>query len=199
MSDARDIFISHVAEDSKIALEIAQGLEQAGYTTWYYERDCTPGKNYLIETGRAIEKAQAIVLIISETSIMKSRQVDAEVTRAHETGKYFLPILIGIDWPEFQQRQPLWRQAIGATVGISVPPEGVSTILPRMIRGLQALGILPETLPGAIGTKIIGIDLGTTYSAVSIWDEKRKMPIISSFADFTKLVRRNCQRIQGPD
>ena len=26
--------------------------------------------------------------------------------------------------------------------------------------------------------KIIGIDLGTTYSGISVWDEKRKIPII---------------------
>lgn len=31
------IFISHVEEDGPVALEIAQGLEAAGYQTWYYE------------------------------------------------------------------------------------------------------------------------------------------------------------------
>jgi hypothetical protein len=38
-----DIFISHVEEDEGIAQEIARGLESAGYTTWYYERDGVPG------------------------------------------------------------------------------------------------------------------------------------------------------------
>ena len=34
-----EIFISHVEEDEGVALEIARGLEAAGYRTWYYERD----------------------------------------------------------------------------------------------------------------------------------------------------------------
>jgi hypothetical protein len=38
-----DIFISHVEEDSAVALQIAHGLEAVGYTTWYYERDSVPG------------------------------------------------------------------------------------------------------------------------------------------------------------
>ncbi len=37
------IFISHVEEDSSIALRIASALEAKGYSTWYYERDSVPG------------------------------------------------------------------------------------------------------------------------------------------------------------
>ncbi len=37
-----DVFISHVEEDEGIALAIAQGLQQAGYTTWRYEENSQP-------------------------------------------------------------------------------------------------------------------------------------------------------------
>ncbi len=37
-----DIFISHVEEDQAIAVELAQGLEANGYSTWYFERDGLP-------------------------------------------------------------------------------------------------------------------------------------------------------------
>jgi len=33
------IFISHVEIDAGIAMEIANGLEAASYSTWYFERD----------------------------------------------------------------------------------------------------------------------------------------------------------------
>jgi len=49
-----DVFISHVEEDAEIALEIALGLEEAGYTTWCYEVDSIPGPSYLIQTGQAV-------------------------------------------------------------------------------------------------------------------------------------------------
>ncbi|MFC2021478.1 toll/interleukin-1 receptor domain-containing protein [Chloroflexota bacterium] len=50
-----DIFISHVEEDSVVALEIALELEEAGYTTWSYEIDSMPGPSYLVQTGEAVE------------------------------------------------------------------------------------------------------------------------------------------------
>jgi len=50
-----DVFISHVEEDADIALEIALGLEEAGYTTWCYEADSIPGPSYLIRTGQPVE------------------------------------------------------------------------------------------------------------------------------------------------
>ena len=68
------IFISHVEEDAQVALELAQGLEAAGYRTWYYERDSDPGLSYLLQIDRAILDSRAVVLIISPQSI-RSHQV----------------------------------------------------------------------------------------------------------------------------
>lgn len=87
-----DLFISHVAADSDVALELALGLEQAGYSTWCFELDSLPAVSYLIQTGKAIEACKAIVLVISPRSL-DSRQVTREVVRAHESGKAFVPVL----------------------------------------------------------------------------------------------------------
>ena len=56
-----DIFISHVEEDADIALEIALGLEEAGYKTWFYEVDSIPGPVYLAQVGEAIELSHRLV------------------------------------------------------------------------------------------------------------------------------------------
>jgi len=106
------IFISHVEEDSSIALQIAGALESKGYSTWYYERDSVPGPAYLAQMGDAIEQAQAVVLVISQQSV-GSNQVTTEVVRAHEANKAFIPLLNGISHAEFQTRAPVWRQALG--------------------------------------------------------------------------------------
>jgi hypothetical protein len=55
------LFISHVEEDRSVALELAALLEEAGFRTWYYERDCYPGLSYLIQTGQAIEDSAAVM------------------------------------------------------------------------------------------------------------------------------------------
>ncbi len=104
-----DTFVSHVEEDADIALEIALGLEEAGYTTWCYEIDSIPGPSYLIQTGQAVEVSRAIIVVISPNSL-GSRQVTGEVIRAHESDTRFIPILRGITHAEFQSRQPEWRE-----------------------------------------------------------------------------------------
>lgn len=79
-----DVFISHVEEDTDIALEIAIGLEEAGYTTWSYKVDSIPGPSYLVQTGEAIEASKVVTVVISPHSL-SSRQVTSEVIRTHET------------------------------------------------------------------------------------------------------------------
>ena len=138
-----DVFIAHVEEDAEIALEVALGLEEAGYTTWTYEADSMPGPSYLLQTGQAVEQTKAVVVIISPHSI-SSNQVTKEIVRAHESGSQFVPILRDITHIEFQTRQPEWREAIGAATSIGVPEEGIAIILPNIIGGLKSLGVLPS-------------------------------------------------------
>lgn len=170
-----DVFISYVEEDSSVAIEIAQGLEQAGYTTWYYQRDCLPGLAHLLQTNRAIEEAQAIVLIISENSVL-STEVDSEVDWTYHSRKRFIPVLIDVTWAEFEKRQPKWRRILGSAVGINATPRTVSGILPRLVAGLKAMEIAPQgelpispTKPEVVN-KIMNrypSPLATTYAKVA--------------------------------
>ena len=143
-----DIFIAHVEEDADVALEIALGLEEAGYATWCYEVDSIPGPSYLLQTGEAVEASKAVVVVISPHSL-GSRQVTKEIVRGHESGKDFIPILRGITHAEFQNRQPEWREAVGAAASTSIPREGVPFILPRIINGLRTMSIVPSLKPDA--------------------------------------------------
>jgi len=142
VSRMHDVFISHVEEDALPVLEIALGLEQAGFSTWCYEHHTVPGVSYLIQTGQAIEKCQAVVLVISPHAI-GSRQVTKEVVRAHECGKHFIPVLSGVTHAEFQAREPEWREALGAAASIRLTEKGAIAILPRLIEGLRGLGVSP--------------------------------------------------------
>jgi hypothetical protein len=132
------VFISHVEEDHQLAIEIATGLEAAGFETWYYERDSDPGPSYLIQVHHAIEKCVAVVLLISPNSI-QSHQMTKEVVCANDLGKPFIPVRSNISHAEFQDRQPEWNIAIGGAASIPVPPTGLSGIMPRLVRGLEVL------------------------------------------------------------
>jgi hypothetical protein len=139
-----NVFISYAEEDSNLVLEISKALETAGFNTWYYERDSIPGHSYLLQTSEAIERAEAVILIISLHSI-RSYQVTKEIVAAFEAEKVFIPILYGITHTEFQQLQPEWRRAIGSAVSISVPPEGIASIMPRILKGLTQIHTKKES------------------------------------------------------
>jgi hypothetical protein len=136
----RQVFISHAEEDAATALEIAKNLENNDYRAWYYERDSVPGQSYIIKTSQAIEQSQAVILIISPHS-MRSHQVHTEVITAHEAGKPFIPVLKDVTHLEFQSCQPEWRRVMVAAASISIPKQGISEILPRILKGLMELGV----------------------------------------------------------
>ena len=137
------IFISHVGEDSPVAIPIATALEARGYSTWYYERDSVPGPAYLAQMGEAIAQSQAVVIIISPLAI-GSNQMTTEVVRAHESNKPLIPLLKEISHEEFQTQAPVWRQALGASTSMGVTEERVEEVVDRVVEGLETMGIKPD-------------------------------------------------------
>src|SRR5580700_4533355 len=86
------VFISYNNADRHLASELSLGLEAAGYTTWYYDRDTQVGFNYMDYVGTSIVECSAMVLLISPLSV-HSAQVTREVMRACEENKFILPLL----------------------------------------------------------------------------------------------------------
>jgi hypothetical protein len=144
----KEIFISYAEEDGGIAAEIAERLEVAGYTTWYFERDSLPGVPHLEQTSLAIEQASAVALVISAAST-QSHQVDTEVIHAHETARPIIPVLHNLSYAEFQRRQPLWATCLRAAAAISLTSAGPAEIAFPLIMGLRALGVWPRS--GRVG------------------------------------------------
>jgi len=136
------VFISHSETDAQIAQALASGLEDLGYTTWYYERDSVPGLSYLVQTGQAIRGAGAVLVVISPASLA-SIQVTKEVVRAHEENRPFVPVLHGVTHAQFQEQQQEWREAVGSAASVSMPAEGPRGLVSRLARGLEALGVRP--------------------------------------------------------
>ncbi|MGD0795869.1 MAG: CARDB domain-containing protein [Dehalococcoidales bacterium] len=140
------IFIAHVEEDADIALGIVLGLEEAGFRTWCYEIDSLPGQQYLEKTGEAIEQSEAVIIMISPNSL-SSNQVTNEVVRAYEERKQLIPLLRDISYAEFQQRQPVWRQAIGAAAAVRIPKDNIVDLLPQITDSLKSSRIRPDAKP----------------------------------------------------
>src|SRR5437016_1217807 len=61
-----DIFISHSWKDRHFAEALRARLSSAGLNVWDPDRDVLPGDNWLIETGRALERADSVVFLISK-------------------------------------------------------------------------------------------------------------------------------------
>jgi hypothetical protein len=136
------VFISHVEEDAAIAQDLAVGLEQAGYTTWFYERDNLPGPPYVTQILEAIEQSVVVIVLVSDDAL-GSWPVDREIFQAFDTGKHVIPLLLGITYEELRKRRREWVLMFGAVAPLSIPPDGVSAFIPRLVQGLKSIGVEP--------------------------------------------------------
>lgn len=146
-----EVFISYVQEDGDVARQIADGLEAAGYAVWYYERDSLPGHSYLEQILEVIDQARAVVVILSPAAL-GSPQVNIEISEAHVAGKRFVPLLHGMSYATLTSRQRPWTMMFGTAVAAPIPAGGAEELLPRLVRGLRALGVAP---PDSAGTAVV--------------------------------------------
>jgi hypothetical protein len=78
---ARDVFISHSAQDKKVAETICGALEEAAIRCWVAPRDVRAGRSFPGEITRAIQQSKVMLLIFSRHS-NSSEQVLREVQLA---------------------------------------------------------------------------------------------------------------------
>jgi hypothetical protein len=136
------VFISHVEEDAATAQELAVGLEQAGYTAWFYERDSLPGPPYVSQVLEAVTES-AVVIVLLSSDALGSWPVDREIFQAVETQKPIIPVLLGITYQELRNRRKEWVLMFGAATPLSIPPGGVSGFIPRLVKGPNGIGAEP--------------------------------------------------------
>jgi TIR domain len=139
------LFISHIEEDAATAQELALGLEQAGYTAWFYERDSVPGPTYVSQVLDAITQSTVVIVLVSSAAL-GSWPVDREIFQAFDTRKPIIPVLLGITYQELRNRRKEWILMFGAATPLSIPRGGVSAFIPRLVQGLKSMGVEP-TVP----------------------------------------------------
>jgi hypothetical protein len=63
------VFISHSASENGFANAVRAALIRHGLHVWNPERELLPGDNWLLEAGRALEQADAVIFLLSADSV----------------------------------------------------------------------------------------------------------------------------------
>jgi tetratricopeptide (TPR) repeat protein len=92
-SHAISAFISYAKADQAKAQEIADSLEERGFKCWIAPRDVRPGRTYGDEIIRGIERAGALILVLSSAS-NGSGFVSREIERAVSKNKHIFTVRI---------------------------------------------------------------------------------------------------------
>lgn len=121
---ARDVFISHSAQDKKVAETICAALEEKAIRCWVAPRDVRPGKAFPGEITRAIQQCKVMLLIFSRHS-NSSEQVLREVQLAVDSHLPIVRFRIE-DVPlsddlRYYLSTPHWLDALTASVSKHIP------------------------------------------------------------------------------
>uniref|UniRef100_A0A7C4CAK5 TIR domain-containing protein n=1 Tax=candidate division WOR-3 bacterium TaxID=2052148 RepID=A0A7C4CAK5_UNCW3 len=147
------IFICHANEDRADTVALADALEKHGYSTWYFERDNVGCRDFMGGVVQALDRASALVLLISEHS-MQSRQVDHELQVADEEEIPVFLASLGVSRDEWRRRKLTWRYMFPTAVQITVARGEVAQAVPQLVARLNDDGITPDRRPTADTTAV---------------------------------------------
>jgi serine/threonine protein kinase len=139
--DRIGFYIAHAAEESLVARQIGSELERHHYACWFYGRDAIAGVPFSSQSNAAIERSQAVVLLISRPAL-RSVDFEREIEHTHKVGCSMLPLLIDVSREEFEKSAPTWCSMLGASPTIEHRrSEPVSELIDRILASAEALGI----------------------------------------------------------
>lgn len=63
------VYLSFAPQDAKVAAVLRTGLAQAGFEVWDATKEVLPGDNWALELGKALQRAQVMVVLLSPASL----------------------------------------------------------------------------------------------------------------------------------
>lgn len=90
------VFISHAQADEKLARELSGQLAEAGVKVWLAEQEVLPGDNLALEVGKALQRSDALVVLLSPESVA-SKYVRSEITYALASARFqdrVVPVMV---------------------------------------------------------------------------------------------------------
>lgn len=84
------VFLSYDSADEKFAGELREGLTKFGLDVWNPNRELRRGSNWLLQTGRALERADSVVFVFShhtEKSPWSRKEVEYAISHPKYQGK----------------------------------------------------------------------------------------------------------------
>ena len=89
------IFLSHSTSDKPLARMIAQGLVDLGFGIWFDEWELQPGENWAKAVGKALESADAMVVLVSPDSMQtwQREEIQYALTTPRFEG-HLIPVIV---------------------------------------------------------------------------------------------------------
>src|SRR3984957_20171854 len=128
---ARLSFISYASDDAAVAQKVCSALEAAGFPCWMAPRDVKPGAQYADAIVRAINEAQAVVLVLSASAVASSH-VGREVERAASKHKPIIAFRI-----DAAPLAPALEYFLSESQWISVSALGMSAALAKLEEAIE--------------------------------------------------------------
>jgi hypothetical protein len=180
-------YFAHVAEESRLAKQIAEELERERYACWFYGRDAIPGIPFARQAPAAIERSQGMISLVSRAAL-RSAEFARDMEHARHVGCPLLPLLVDLSREELEKLAPVMLGS-GAIIehrrGTSV-----SEVAARLVGAAEALGIArDERLAGnspATPVRCNGQIWATDANQIDILDLDRVLfrnPTIDDFLE----------------
>jgi serine/threonine protein kinase len=188
-------YIAHIAEESLLARQIGDRLERKQYACWFYGRDAIPGVPFASQSKDAIERSQAVVLLISRPA-MRSADFEREIEHAHKISCPILPLLIDISREEFEKLAPSWCSMLGASPMMEYRrPDPLRATIDRFFTAAETLDIdIDDRLavaPAAAARQCAGQIWATDANQIDILDLERVLFRNDTIDDFLNSKHRH--------
>lgn len=91
------VFISHAAADKAFAAQLADQLRKAKFEPWLDANDLRPGENIGLAVGRALDRADAMIVLLSPEAVRSHwvmREIDYGLTERRFAGGRLVPVMV---------------------------------------------------------------------------------------------------------